>query len=152
MLLKTAAIAGLFGLDEYVKQQVEDDLKEGETRNYFSDRLTLRKIYNRGFMLSSLEDRTLLVKLSSLLSTTALLIMNEKTEKKGNALQKLGMPLILAGALSNTFDRLIRGKVIDYIPIEKDGKKKSKGQVTANLGDFYIAVGGSLFFLGKLFH
>lgn len=152
MLLKTAAIAGLFGLDEYVKQQVEDSLEEGESGKYFRDRITLRKIYNRGFMFSSLEDKSFFVKLSTLVSTAALLIMNEKTEKKGNAAEKMGMTILLAGASSNSFDRLIRGKVIDYIPVEKDRKKKEAKQVTANLGDFYIALGGSLFFLGRFFH
>ena len=151
MLLKTAAIAGLFGLDEYVKQLVEDSLEEGESNKYFREKITLRKIYNRGFMFSSLEDKNFLVKFSTLLSTVALLVMNEKTEEKGNRAEKMGMTILLAGALSNSFDRLVRGKVIDYIPIGKDQKKGDK-QVTANLGDYYIALGGSLFFLGRFFH
>lgn len=151
MLLKTAAIAGLFGLDEYLKQEVEDCLEEGEWGKFFCDKITLRKIYNRGFMFSSLEDKTFLVKTSTVLSTMALLVMNEKTEEKGNGAQKLGMTILLAGALSNSFDRLIRGKVIDYIPLGKDQKKTGDKQVTANLGDFYIALGGSLFFLGRFF-
>ncbi len=150
MLLKTAAIIGLFGADEYVKQQVEDTLEEGECRKYFHDKLMLRKIHNRGFMLSSLEDKTLLVKISSLVSTGALLIMDEKVGKNGNRTQKVGMTVLLAGAMSNTFDRLVRGKVIDYIPIMGNREKKSGKQVTANLGDLYIALGGMILSIGRL--
>ncbi len=150
MLLKTATIIGLFGADEYIKQQVEDTLEEGESRQYFYDKITLRKIHNRGFMLSSLEDRTLLVKISSLVSTGALLILDEKVRKNGNRMQKVGMTALLAGAMSNTFDRLVRGKVIDYIPVMENRKKKPCKQVTANLGDFYIALGGIVFSIGRL--
>ncbi len=49
---------------------------------------------------------------------------------------KLPMALILGGALSNTADRVIRGYVVDYIPM---GKK-----YYGNLSDFAIFAGAGL--------
>lgn len=45
-----------------------------------------------------------------------------------------------AGAWSNTFDRWIRGYVIDYAAVNCRNKKLS--QITFNLGDILIGAGG----------
>ena len=49
---------------------------------------------------------------------------------------KLPMALILGGALSNTADRLLRGYVVDYIPM---GKK-----YYGNISDFAIFLGSGI--------
>ena len=148
MLLKTASVVGLFGLDEYIKQHVEENLEEGESGKYLNDRITLRKIYNRGFMFSSLEKKEGLVKAASIVAGLSLIRMDEKTNLLGNVGEKAGMTLIMAGAASNVFDRIVRGKVIDYIPVAEN--KKNHKQVTANLGDFYIAIGGIIYAISRL--
>lgn len=68
--------------------------------------------------------------------------------KKGNFPRKLGLTLLSAGAASNSFDRMARGKVIDYIGIRS--KKRFLARITANLGDLYIACGGILVMLTDL--
>ena len=55
---------------------------------------------------------------------------------------KLPMALILGGALSNTADRVIRGYVVDYIPM---GKK-----YYGNLSDFAIFAGAGLGVVGYI--
>ena len=55
---------------------------------------------------------------------------------------KLPMALILGGALSNTADRVIRGYVVDYIPM---GKK-----YYGNLSDFAIFAGAGLGAVGYI--
>jgi len=57
--------------------------------------------------------------------------------KKGNKIKKLSLCLIIAGALSNIFDRFTRGYVVDYIRIKVKGLDK----VIFNLGDIFILVG-----------
>lgn len=49
---------------------------------------------------------------------------------------KLPMSLILGGAISNTADRLIRGYVVDYIPMG--------GKVYGNISDFAIFAGAGI--------
>ena len=53
-----------------------------------------------------------------------------------------------AGAWSNTFDRCVRGHVVDYIGFRSENKKIS--DVTYNLGDFFIAAGGVTALLASL--
>ena len=54
-------------------------------------------------------------------------------------MKKWGLSLMTAGAWSNTFDRWIRGYVIDYAAVKCRHEKLSK--ITFNLGDVLIGIG-----------
>lgn len=54
-----------------------------------------------------------------------------------------------AGAWSNTFDRWIRGYVIDYVGFRTKWKKIT--EITYNLGDFFIMAGSVFMMLSSLF-
>lgn len=138
----------LFGADEILKQWVEDQLEEGEVRFYLKDRLVIRKVYNRGFIFSSLEDKNLLVKGVSVVAGVFVFLMDIWAERYGSLQEKLGMTLLSAGAASNIFDRLVRGKVIDYIAVRTKNTRIKK--ITANLGDIYIALGAILIWIQKI--
>lgn len=138
----------LFGADEILKQRVEDQLEEGEARSYLKDRLVIRKVYNRGFIFSSLEDKNLLVKGVSVVAGVFVFLMDIWAERYGSLQEKLGMTLLSAGAASNIFDRLVRGKVIDYIAVRTKNTRIKK--ITANLGDIYIALGAILIWIQKI--
>ena len=51
--------------------------------------------------------------------------------KKGCLAQKIGLSMVLGGAISNLYDRLVKGYVVDYFSIEFKRLKK----VIFNLGD-----------------
>lgn len=70
--------------------------------------------------------------------------------KKKRKAGKLGMTLISAGAFSNVYDRLIRGRVVDYIGIRRGNKKLS--DLTANLADVYLMVGMMFYGVSWLAH
>ena len=55
-----------------------------------------------------------------------------------------------AGAWSNTFDRWIRGYVIDYVGFKTRWEKITR--ITYNLGDFFRAAGAVLMMLSSVFH
>ena len=59
--------------------------------------------------------------------------------KKGKFFRKAGLTLATAGAVSNTYDRIAKGAVVDYIGYR--GKNKFLNSLTANLADFYIVTG-----------
>lgn len=59
---------------------------------------------------------------------------------KGKTAQKLGLSIIIGGALSNLYDRLVRGYVVDYFSIEWDRLKK----VVFNLGDMFVFLGSAV--------
>lgn len=150
MLSWMAAIfAALLGTDVMCKQQVEENLEPGEIRELFGGKVLIRKVYNRGFMLNLLDDRPGIIKGATMITGAGILIWDALVFlKKGNALRKLGLTVLSAGAASNAFDRLARGKVIDYIGIP--GKNRFLARITANLGDLYIACGGIFIMISDL--
>ena len=61
------------------------------------------------------------------------------TGRKGNILLKLGLSLLLGGAVSNAFERFTYGKVTDYFRISIGSKKLER--IIFNIGDFCIFAG-----------
>ncbi len=62
-------------------------------------------------------------------------------------LSKIALTFLSAGALSNTYDRVVRGKVVDSIGVKSS--HKILGNITANLADIYILLGSVFAFLKK---
>lgn len=146
------AMAGLFlvlvCVDMGVKQYIEDFFEPKEERETMSSHVVLRKVYNRGFILDTLDQYPKLVQRSSLILGIVLLVYDLRLFlTKGRRLEKLGLTLLSAGAFSNIYDRVIRGKVIDYIGFKS--RWKSLSRITANLADFYVLIGSVLAVLGR---
>lgn len=140
--------AGLLGIDQAVKQYIEENYdKEREEKTKIPGVL-LRKFYNKGLIFSSFEKHSGLPLKVSLIGTGAILLADVKVFLcKGRKLCKAGLTLVTAGAISNTYDRIIKGAVVDYIGY--DGKHKFLRSLTANLADFYVVIGIMLAQLGR---
>lgn len=142
--------AVLLGIDEIFRQWVDENMNLGENRELFGGRIIVRKVYNRGFMLNLLDRKPVIVKGMTVIASIGILLYDVQIFlKKGKLIRKLGLTLASAGAAGNAFDRLARGKVIDYIGIP--ARNKFLGRITANLGDLYIACGGILLLVSGLF-
>lgn len=142
--------AVLLGTDVILKKRVEEELNPGEERELPGGRIVVRKVYNRGFLLNLFDEYPAAVKGASLFAGAGVLVWDCLTfAKKRNYVRKLGMALVSAGAASNIFDRLAKGKVVDYIGLRTE--KKSLGRITANLGDIYLACGSILVMAGEVF-
>lgn len=163
--------SSLFGVDAVIKQQIEENISQGEERELAGGKIVIRKVYNRGFMLNVLEKKPKVVRgvtvaagigvlLSDILTFFPVRMVRAARSdgkagifhpciRKGSYLQKFGMTLVSAGAASNIFDRLVRGRVIDYIGIRTG--KKFPDKITVNLGDCYIACGGLILMIRDLF-
>lgn len=140
-------LAGLFLLlvcsDMGAKQYIDDTFQLGEERETVLGKIVLRKVYNRGLLLDKMERYPTAVKMSSAVIGACIAVYDGWLFiRRGRWLKKLGMTLLSAGAFSNIYDRLVRGKVIDYIGIKSEKKKVSK--ITANLADLYIFIGAVL--------
>lgn len=139
--------AGLFliltTLDMGTKQYVEDIFKRGEERQASTSKIVIRKVHNKGFCLNALDKYPALIKgvsagLCGLIGAYAYQLF----QKRGSWTLKLGMTFLGAGAVSNTFDRIVRGYVVDYWGIKCKNSKLSK--ITANLADIYIMIGSAV--------
>lgn len=127
-------------IDQYVKEQVEERFCTGDEKKIAGSRIVWRRVENRGFALNLLDARPELVQKSSL---AAVLLSGAYSSavflRKGHFFQKTGAMLLLGGALSNLYDRIWRGYVVDYIGFQTRWKKLT--EITYNFGDFFIFSG-----------
>jgi len=131
-----------------IKNYIESNFELGEEKKILKGRITLTKYYNKGAFLNFLENKKEIIKTVSYVGLGFLLLLFAfMLPKKGNRLYKLGITLLLGGAISNVSDRLTKGHVVDYFTINC---KKLKN-VVFNLGDIAIFIGAILVFLSSVF-
>ena len=144
--------AGLFvalaTFDMGIKQHVEETFKKGENKNTKVPKLVLRKVHNKGFCLNMLDKNPAVVRGTSAALCGAIGgYAYQIFGKRGKWLEKSGITILGAGAVSNTFDRLVRGYVVDYFGVETKNSKLSK--ITANIADVYVLFGTLILLVAK---
>lgn len=141
-----AVAAGIFGLEWKIKSYIEEKGTEGETKKAFGGLVMIRKHHNRGAFLNMGQKRRKAVMALSVLLTTALTALFILTlGGAGKGLLKWGLTLLLGGAYSNTYDRLVRKYVVDYVsfPLPLGIHK-----IIFNIGDFCIMAGALMCVFG----
>lgn len=139
----------LLGTDEALKQYVQEYLEPGEERVLPGGKLLYRKVYNPGFAFGTFAQHPEAVRNLSL--AAGVVVLGDWVRnlcRKGHLLAKTGTTLTAAGAAGNLLDRLLRGKVVDYIGFRSEHAFLAK--LTANLADFYLAAGALLMTLRKI--
>ena len=144
-----AALAfGIFVLDLLLKNHVEKSLQEGDEKPFCGGRLLIRKYHNKGAFLDMGEGRQGLVSMLSLGLTLFMTVIFLGTFSfRGNSTLKAGLALLLGGAYSNTYDRLTRKYVVDYVSFPV--KSKRFRRIVFNVSDFCIMIGALLLALGE---
>ncbi len=139
--------ACIFLADLWIKNQMEKGLREGEVRRLSGGKILLRKHHNRGMALNLGQTHRGAVAALSLVFTAALAaVFVLSLGQRGNNLLRAGLSLLLGGAFSNTYDRLRRRYVVDYLSFGvKWGKLRG---LVFNLSDFCILIGALLVVLG----
>lgn len=131
---------GTFITDYIVKNKVEKQLKAGEILPVFHGKLLLRKFHNTGAMFSIGEKKQKEVAGISVLFTVFMTgVFVATLGYKGKGLLKTGLSLILGGAYSNTYDRILRKFVVDYVSFPV--KNKRLRNIIFNISDFAIIIG-----------
>lgn len=141
ILLFIGIAAAVFAADTVIKNRVEKS--GGLPRSVWKGRILLQKYHNRGAMLNLLEKRQKLVAFVSVLLTLLVLaVFVLSLGQRGNNLLRTGLALLLGGAFNNTYDRLKRRYVVDYISFQV--KWKRLANVVFNLSDFCILAGAMI--------
>lgn len=110
-------------------------------------RMLIRKHHNRGAMLNAGEkNRTVVAALSLFLTAVLVPVFIISLGRRGNGLLRTGLALLLGGAFSNTYDRLKRKYVVDYLSFGV--KWKWFRGIVFNISDFCIMIGALLSVLG----
>ena len=133
----------LYFIDRTIKRNVESKMTVGEEHDLGHGHFKLCLHHNYGSAGNMGAGNPKYVKMLSLLLTVlvnALFFFNLFSKKNTEKLsESFGLALLASGALSNTYDRMTRGYVTDYLRI-MHGPKWFK-RLIWNLADFGIIVG-----------
>lgn len=125
-------------VDQKLKKEVESD-------RFISNKFT--RHHNYGFASNLGAGQPKLVKVVSvLLSIWASALFVISFTFAGARMLRCGLALLLGGAYSNTYDRVKKGYVIDYLQLPY-GPKFIK-RLIWNVGDFAIIIGALICVIG----
>ena len=144
-MIYTAIIAALSSLDLGIKWLIEREKPEDFPKPlpHTCGKILLYHNHNAGFPFGFLEKHGEVVRMLPLSVICGLAgYLAALLPQKGKKVQKLGIAMILGGALSNLYDRLVRRYVGDYFSIQC-GKLK---EVVFNLGDIFVFLGSGILF------
>ncbi len=143
-------VAVIFVLDNRIKNHIEKNYKENQTKKICSDKIMIQRFHNTGAFLSSFKNAQKAVAAVSGFFTVFLggLWTYMITTREG-LLSKTGISFMLGGALSNTYDRIKKKYVVDYFSFVK--KKKGRRRVIYNLSDWFIFIGSFLVVTAEIF-
>lgn len=135
-LLAICSLASVLALfDNSIKKKIEDGtINNGviEKTNGFAE---IEKHHNKGIPLNKFDNHTREI---TLISSIVLIVHAMRTGYQAmqneDGIYDIANTLILGGAMSNTYDRISKGYVVDYLKI---GKKRA----IYNISDFLI-IGG----------
>jgi len=139
-------ILAVMALDLYFKARIEKQQAESFPRPLpkTADKIRLYRSHNAGFPFGFLAQYKNVVCAVPLAITSALAgVLYCLLLQPGKTAQKLGVSLLIGGSLSNLYDRLVRGYVVDYFSIRLGWLKK----VVLNLGDVFVFAGAVLLLL-----
>lgn len=151
--LHFAAISGLIcSVDQMLKSAIDTEPEENFPRDLPGSHglVKIMRAHNPGFSKGHLKEYPEFVKLSSMAAVGFLaggLQYLTGFFPKRYRIRKLGMSIVIGGALSNVLDRALHGAVTDYLNIRIGGLKK----IIVNIGDIAICLGGALYALAALF-
>ncbi len=142
-----AVILVIFGVELKIKNHIEETKEEGCNEEACGGALLIRKHHNRGAVLNAGQHKRKLVMLVAVfLTVLATVIFIITLGHGGSGLLKWGLTLLLGGAYSNTYDRLVRKYVVDYVSFNVPFKWLRR--VIFNIGDFCIMIGALLSVMG----
>jgi signal peptidase II len=144
-LFTLLSVAALVGCDHVTKFAAKAELGQGGVRPIVSDLFQLRYAENRDVAFNLLAwvpeaTRGPLLLATGVLAITLLAVWVLRGRGLG-LVQKAGATLILAGALGNTLDRVVRGYVVDFMRLPH--------WPIFNVADVYVCAGVALLLLGK---
>ncbi len=151
-LLSVLTVFGIFLADQLIKNRVEKYIQvrggqRGE-KEILGGRLLCRRHHNRGAMLNFGESkRTFVAVLSVSLTLVLAVVFLCSLGQRGNRLLRAGLALLLGGAFSNSYDRLKRGFVVDYVSFNV--KWEPLRRIIFNISDFCIIIGALTAALGS---
>ena len=140
-------VTAIFLGDLWIKNHIEKTIVNFREEKKLGKFLLIRKHHNKGMVLNFGEKkRPIVATLSAVLVLLVLVIFILSFGRYGNNLLRVGLAMLLGGGFSNTYDRLKRKYVVDYVSFDVKWKRLRK--VIFNCSDFCIMIGALLIALG----
>ena len=135
-------------VDQACKAKIEEQKDDTFPRELDGSKgmIKLHKNHNEGFSLGLFKGSKAVETVPLYLNSGLAGIWFYLMGTKGRMLEKLAVTLALAGGISNLYDRMKRGHVVDYFSIEWKFLKK----LVFNLGDIFIFLGSGLMLIASL--
>lgn len=144
-----AVIFSIFGLELGIKNYIEKSVEKGEKHPKCGGWILVQKYHNKGAFLNAGEKRRRAVAAASVfLSLVLTVLFVGSFTMMGSGLLKWGLTVMLGGAYSNTYDRIRRKYVVDYVSFNVPFKRLR--QVVFNISDFCIMIGALLGVLAEI--
>lgn len=138
-----ALILGIFGLEYKLKNKIEESASEGRETPVLKNALLIRKYHNTGAFLDAGHNKPGAVLILSVLLTAILTVVFViSLGTAGRRTLKWGLSFLLGGAYSNTYDRLVRRYVVDYVSFNVPVRWIRR--IVFNIADFCIMLGALL--------
>jgi len=138
-------VGGIILIETIIKFLVEKLGAEKKKVPVFGGKLYLTKYHNRGAFLDFGAGKAGIKIMSVFLTLICGIIFLFTLGNRGKKPLLLGLSLLFGGALSNSFDRISRGYVVDYFGFAVRWKKLA--DIVFNLSDFCIMIGSALWVL-----
>ena len=151
-LLPFAGAALIAATDLYIKDKMDKELpKEGEeaTVPVKRGKFILRRHHNKGAIFNIGEKYPDKVKLASSIACGGVFgALYSAVIGSGTIFEKIGYMFLLGGAMSNTYDRVKKGYVMDYASL--DVKPKKIRNFVFNISDVSIFLGTFIVVISSL--
>lgn len=142
-MINNILIGLCFIVDQFAKHKAEDKLQNNKV-NIFNNKINLSLVYNKGAFLGILKNKKSILILLNIIGMVLMIgFYISFYFEKGLLLIKTGIALMIGGGLSNTYDRIIRKKVVDYFSFS------IKPKLYFNLADIFVFIGCILVFIGS---
>ena len=135
MILPFAGALGIAATDLFFKNKVDKELDESENKEIKKGIFLIRKHHNRGAMFNLAQKYPQEVTGVSVFSTALNFLA-------------LAFSLMLGGAISNTYDRVKKKYVMDYVSL--DVKPEKIRNIVFNISDVSLLLGVILVFISNL--
>lgn len=144
-----AIVAVLALSDLLIKRRIQKKYVDNKTKSMLNDNVVIKNVHNRGCMMGWLKEKKKLIDFSSVLVLGSIVTVFFQTLiKKGMKIKKVGLAILLAGAISNVYERIFKGFVVDYINLKKCKVLK---KIVFNLADVFIFIGGLIALIHEIF-
>ena len=139
-------VGGIAALDQGMKSEIEQETDGEFPRDLpgAKGRIRIHRNHNYGFPFGFLKEKPQLVTAVPLAVSSAVAgALSMLLVRKGCGIQKVGLSMVLGGALSNLYDRFKRGYVVDYFDF--------RVFPIFNIADIFVCVGCGLLVIYMLF-